>query len=663
MTTSAQLNHAVGCLSTVFPQFVAKELATLIDGIMSGVQGFSDPLAAISDLQLDSLIGNVAALSEGDVFKNLDLVAAGLATQFVSRELEETMATRSEEFTTTTKRVHQVRNLGERALSTIHAAMGLYADMPFAAAQHMCKIIISMVELKNANLDCMRKHIVQLSNSIAVLAKNVETYKDTTLANLDTISALLEVAIAETTASQRTIGGGLVFDASAFERARDVLVEISLLMAPPQTTTSIMDVANILTFGSISTAHVEHENVMLVHVAIPSLIMLIEAEMSASASQSDLINHMVSALGQLLESFRGAANTSKVQTQRFRVISEIHRRLDDLRGRVDVARRRKSVKAASAEMLLWSSRVKSMIAMIDQVKQLAFVEGSVEDVGQTAVIQAGFDALLAELGSISSDNGSTAGGIEDMTLLRSKVYALTKGAQRYQEDLDAGRSSPSKSETFHALVAQTSGDQVSAIEESIIVANAQKAACQRFLEYQIDGSENYAQILDTMRQLNFDRGVDLLSSGSFTAFLDSSPEVLSYLGTVIKCLTETINGLDDVQTRQQIMGMRDGLVAKRTNQEVASADSSDKGLTRFIENLQQQMTDIQKNAKTVEAILDDLKKLGAQLQIDLSAAGAGMNAFAANRDRLAVGAGGRLASGLEEFSKHPKAGVPLCEAP
>jgi len=659
--TEEELTHAVGCLSTIFPQFVAKELAGLMDGILSGVQGFTDPLSAAADLNLDSLIGKVSEISEGDAFGNLAGAAAGLTSQYVKRELSEAMESLSKEFPGVTKRVQDIRNLSGKVTTTAYLMMGLASDMPYVAAQNMCRTIVKAVDLKVANLECMRKHIIQLTNAVLVLAQNVETYKDTTLENLDEVSLLLSEAITELTNSQRIVGNAIAFDSQAFDRARDALLNVSALVTPDQDGTSILDVVDILTYGSVEAAHVDRGNVALSTVVIPSLIYLIEAEMGAIASQSSVINHMISGLSQVLDSFRSSANTSLVQEQRARGIAEILARITDLKLRVDSAIRRQSTRAASGEMLLWSSRVKSMIVFMDQIKELSFIEGSEQDVGQAALLQAQFDLLLTRLTSISSGDGATVSGIENITVLKTKVLGLTKGALRVRDDIDAGTTSPNRMATFHALVAQSALGQVSSIDDSSDVASQQKAACLPFLELQINARENFDQLVSSMRQLGLDRGVDLLSSGAFSEFLDSGMDDLSYLGTVIKCLTETMNGLDDAQTKQQIANIRDGLVAKRTNQDVAAADSSDQGLGRLVEGLQNQISDIQRNAQTVEAIVADLKEIGKQLQINLENASDGFNEFAANMDKLTVGAGGRLAKGLEEYSKHPKGGVPLCE--
>ena len=77
--------------------------------------------------------------------------------------------------------------------------------------------------------------------------------------------------------------------------------------------------------------------------------------------------------------------------------------------------------------------------------------------------------------------------------------------------------------------------------------------------------------------------------------------------------------------------------------------------------MQEDIASIQKNAKTVESIVDELTVLAENIGANLDDVSEGFTAFLGNLDQLAVGAGGRLAEGLEQFSDHPNAGVPLCE--
>jgi hypothetical protein len=86
MASIDDVKTAFGCLSTVFPQFVAKELAALTDEIATSIQGFTDPLTALGDINVDSLVEDVATLSEGDIYNNLGRAAVGLVGQYARRE-------------------------------------------------------------------------------------------------------------------------------------------------------------------------------------------------------------------------------------------------------------------------------------------------------------------------------------------------------------------------------------------------------------------------------------------------------------------------------------------------------------------------------------------------------------------------------------------------
>lgn len=659
MASADEVTKAIGCLSTVFPQFVAKELANLTDEILAGVQGFTDPIAAMTDLNLTNLLDDVGTLSGGDVFDDMSLVASGLATQYSQRELDSALDSMSEEYPGATKAVQQIANVSGKVITNGIMLMSLYRDLPYAAAQRMGEMIIRLDDLKIENLKCLRKHVVQLVNAVLVLAKNVETYKDDTFDDLGVASGHLATVKEELIKSRRLSGGTVTFDEKAFERARAAMLAVTAKLTPDKDGTSILDVAGILTFGSVEAAQVGVSNRALTTLVIPSLIHLIEVEVSAVVSQVSVINFYISKMAQVVQSFENAASTSRVAEQRSRAITDIQVRVNNLCERIDLSIARKNLRAASAEMLLWSSRAKSIIVLMDRVRQLTFEVGSLEGDDESFAIEQAFQQLLTDLVTIK--NNVTVAGIEDTTLLSGKILALTAGAKRIMKDLDEGRATENRLATFHALSVQVATSQVSEIDASITVATKQKTACTTFNAIEIGVSEQMTQLTDTMRQLGMDAGADYLNSGQFEKFLNADLDTLSYIGIAIKCLKDSLSGIDDVQTRQQVSDIRDNLIGQETNLRIAALDSTSQGLTRFIDTAKERIASIQKNAKTIESIVEQLKVLGESIGANIEAAGEGLDAFSANLDMLGVGAGGRLSTGLEEFSDHPNAGVVLCE--
>lgn len=662
MASIDDVKTAFGCLSTVFPQFVAKELAALTDEIATSIQGFTDPLTALGDINVDSLVEDVAALSEGDIYDNLGAAAVGLVGQYAKREAGDIVAAMASEYPSVRNRVQQIRNVSSEVVSAVGTMMSLFPDVPYIAAQRMCSTIIELVDLKNKNLECLRKHITQLVNAVLVLAKSVATYKDETFEDLDAVAALLVDVRKNLTNSQRIQGGTTVFDSQAFERARQQLLEVSALLTPDKDGTSLLDVASILTFGSVTTGDVTRGNRKLMTLVIPSLVNLIEVEVSAVVTQTQVINYYVGKLVGVIGNYRDVGRSSRIKEQRARAIESMQKKLADLALRIDLARERGALVAASGEMLLWSSRVKTIIAAMDRVKELTLEEGSTEGPDKAFALAQAFEKLISGLTAI--ENEVTVAGIEDPLPLRDKVLALTKATRRIMKDLETGRTTESRLATLHQQAIVVATAQVSRIEESSTVGSRQKALCTEFAAIDIKAGERFDKLLDSVRQLGMDRGVDMLGSGDFAAFLSSDFESLSYLGIAIKCLGHGINGTDDAQTRQQIGKIRDSLIAQRSNLEISAADSSDQGRKRLVTKLKSKIAQIQKNAKTVESIVNELKVIleaaGESTLQTLSGLQA-LNGIAGNLDHLAVGAGGRLAAGLEEFSAHPNAGVVLCE--
>src|SRR5262245_5015651 len=143
------IKTALGCLSTVFPQFVAKEIATLTDEIVTGVQSFTDPLTAFGDMNVDALVDDVATLYEGAIYSNLAGAAAGLMGQYAKREATDLVASMSSENASVRNRVQAIRNLSSEIVSAVGTMMSLFPDVPYIAAQRMCSTIIDLADLKN----------------------------------------------------------------------------------------------------------------------------------------------------------------------------------------------------------------------------------------------------------------------------------------------------------------------------------------------------------------------------------------------------------------------------------------------------------------------------------------------------------------------------------
>ena len=657
MATSDDIKEAISCLSTVFPQFVSKELATLTDSVATAIQGFVDPLAALGDIDLDSLVTDVEVLSQDDVFDDLKSAAIGFGTQHVKRDARTVLDAISKEFASPIKRVQQIRNLSNELVSTAQGSMRRLPDFPYAAAQKMCETIIGLDDLKVANLQCLKKHVAQLVNSILVLLSN-EDYKKDILGDLELAKTQLRNANTELGKSQVIRDGQTVFDSKAFQRARDSMLAANRLLTPDKGSANILAETSVLTAGSINSDQASRENQALVHIAIPQIANLIDSEIQAVVSQIEVINFHVTQLDGLIANYRRTATSSRIQTERSRAIESIKAKLVELCVRIELALDRESLTQASSEMLAWSSTVKTIIATIDKVSALSLQEGSIAGPDKAFELEEALAKLIADLRAISSS--LTDDGLEEPLIFRDKVLSLTKAARRILVFVEEGKVPANKLATFHELAAQTADDQIGLATESISVALQQKAICQVFANLDIPARPQYDSLLDSMRQVGMDRGVDMLGVGQFEEFLESDTDSQSYLGAAVNCLTHALDGIDDIQTRRLVITLRDDMLSSKINIDIASADAADQGRSRFISALQEDIANIQKSAKTVESIVEDLTGLLAKAGEAVDESLGSVTTFLGNVDQLAIGAGGRLAASLEEVSDHPNAGVPQC---
>lgn len=663
MPTTDDLKMAIGCLSAVFPQYVAKELAGVTDQIAAALQGFTDPLAAMKDLHIDTLVNQVRTTSAGDAFTAMESVAVGLGTQYTQRQITDYVTAMSTEAPNVTKRIQQMRNLAGQVSTSVGLMLSLFPDMPYAAAQRMCILVIEAGQTKTKNLMCLKKHIVQLVNAILVLVKNGSQFKENSIIALTQAAASMTQANQLLSQSQKFLNGTDVFDKNVFARAREQIANASGLLTPPQGAQTVLDVTTLLPLGSVLPNGFSLADEQLIRLTLPALMLLIEQEVNAIVRQVQVIDFFVQQIANVVIDYRSAGSTKQVKQQRTRTIAKIRSTLTDLTAQVQLAAARGGVKAASGEMVSWSSRLKSILAMMDSVKSVALTEGSSESDAKARQLAAEYKRLIESLTGIT--NAVATNGIEDPLPMRAQVFAMTKGARRLLTDIENGRVDENHLANFHRLALVVATNQASKIEQSETVVSLQALACQRFADLDLAIGERFDDLLGSMRQLGLDRGVDMLNAGAFTEFLGQEDlQLLSYVGTAIDCLRHGIEGTDDEQTRRQLGRMRDDLIAKRSNLEIASADSADQGRTRLVTRLQADMASLQKNATMVESIVSDFRQALATAGevVDGSLAGLQQfNAFLGNLDHLAVAAGGRLAGKLEEFSDHPNAGVVDCD--
>lgn len=656
MATVDDIQNAVTCLAEVYPQSVATDLSVAMSDIRGLIEKVRDPIETLRDIDVDGVLASVDAEAVGDNWEKVAAVAVGLTKAFAEREVGKVFD-ELEARTVGNESFQRFSGWSNKVLNRTAILLGFTPDMPYAAAQRTCELVINTCELKIKNLRCVQGHIIKLVNAVLVLVENVGEFKDALFDDLDTVKAELERSSLELARTQRLVDGQVGFDSEAFDRAQGALRNVNAVLSPPSSSQSIVDVAHILSIGDVEVAQVNEANVALVRTIIPYLAHLIEQEASAYEQHVNAINALIESLSEVTQQYEDAGNTTRLREQRARGIAQIKGRVDDLIGRVDGAIRRQAVTAASQEMLAWISRVKAAIAMMEEIKKLNYEIGSSISPVEAEQLRVSLEELNKDLAEL--ENELTEIGLEKPDILKGQLISLARGAMRILDDLENGRATEDGVRTLHAIAAAVAEQGSGRIDDSIELATRQQALCAPYADTALTSRVLFDNAVDMLNQAGLDYGVDLFRAGRFKDLMDSDPSALTYAGAGIQCLTEALTGIDDTLARQKIMDVRDKLVASQTSLQHAAADSADFGVREQIEAIQERVGSIQRDAKQVEAIVGQLRQILAALG-EAQGAEATVTSFAYNLKKLAVGAGGRLGAQLERFSEFANGGVVEC---
>ncbi|KKL85816.1 hypothetical protein LCGC14_1950940 [marine sediment metagenome] len=450
MPTEEGLSQAIGCLSTVFPQFLAIEIARLTDEVVSATQAITDPLAAIANKDVQGMVDDVATLAEGNIVESMGAVAVGLAGSYAKREIQDRLEEMALANPGAVKKIQQSRNVGEQVLAGSMIMFALFNEAPYVVAQKMCEKIIKLCDMKLAQLQCMKKHVVQMNNSIAALAKAKNEIVNFT-AELQRLS--IELGNARTdlrTAVGHDPDGTIFFNESAIARAVTNLKDADSILDPQSSGLNLLDVTKILTSGTTSSSHITTSNIKLASMALPHLNFMLEAQAAAVGTVTDAINFNLVGIVNVLGNFRSSATSGRAAEIRERAIKGLISKIENVKNSVDAAIASGSTRSKTAKSLLWSSQIKSITTTADKVQSATYTEGSSEGPTKAAQLQSAYDQLITTINQIDSAN--VENGIDDVFDLKILINALRKSGNKLLATLDDRPATSQSMLNFTVLV-------------------------------------------------------------------------------------------------------------------------------------------------------------------------------------------------------------------
>lgn len=659
MATADQLSHAVGCLSTVMPRYLAKELSGIVDRIASSIKAVVDPLAKVGEISVQTITDALDDAASGTTWTALanGVVASG-ALQ-VTRGVQDALDNIAQEYASPSSKAQRILNMRGKISAAGMLIMSFYNEVPFVAAQRACEFVSGLAELKKKNLQCLEHQIRQLNNIILVLIEQPTLIQTTFKVDLQSASAALAQATIELGKSRRTVAGNSVFDGKAFDRAYDQMVVVDGILTPAIGTSTILGEGNVLTTTTLDPSYITKENGMLALLSAPVLVRQIEATVSAIQTQTDVINQYIGGIVSVLEAYQRSAVATRTADLRLRTVVELLSRVKALKESIDFGIQYGGSAASTERIVEWAAETKVIIGVMDSAKYV-YEPGSAETPESAAALRASYDKLVADLQAINSE--FTVAGIEDVTQLVSKAIGLTKYARRIISQIEYGRVPQDDLRNFQVLAAQTTTAQITRIQVSVNICDSIKAAVDDFASPSVEISfrPRFDSLVDAMRQTGADRAADLLSSGKFDDFMNAELDELSYIGVAVKCLGETIDSVDDSRSRRQLESIRSRMISAQSSQLLGAADIVDLGRLRGLGSLTKQLSSVQTETTVIKNILEQVKAQAKAIGVNLAEAEQALEAMATDSGHMLVGAGGRLSERLEEYSETPGQGVPLC---
>jgi len=677
MATADELLTEIACLGATFPTFVSREITKLTEQFVTAVKSFQNPFAKSGDLSVAGLLSEVASLAQGTAAGDTTQASQGMVDQFASGELS--AMTPGVLPPPSGNRIQDVLGLEQGIAGNAMMTMSLIPETPFIVAQRMCETLLQVVDIKLENLNCLRRHIIQISNTLLVLMHTRDAAITNMDIDLDAVSSYLAIANAEFTKSRRSTSAGISFDTKAFERGRAALDSALRALSPvlPGGHQSILAIENVLEAqGILPPVMTTAANARISMMVVPQLSNIIVAEIEAVKQQTSVINYYIQHLRDVVNNYSSSPAAQKVIAIRLQTVDTLLARLTRLKTDVDGARANQRhyndlrtgqaiaqtndrTNVIAAQMIPWSSALLSAQALAAKIQASQFVAGSL-DAATDKAMKATYGELTKAFDEINSDH--VVKGIEDVTDLAAKCTGIAKQAKILMSRMDDLSSTDADLKTFQVIVSGTAIQMNGILGTSIETCIAIKAAVQPMILLSILARPSIDNMIDALNSMGLDRAKDTLSVGLFADFMGMPIAEMSYLGAAIKCMTGAANVIDDAFIRRKLTSIRDDLVAKLTNLKLFSMNAIEFGGLRKSHEIRSAIAAIQKDAETVKGIVkfltDEAKKLGAVVST-VAIDAASLGAMAASTDHLAIGAGGRFASDIIDVSR-PSAGVPAC---
>lgn len=633
----ADFKSAVACLSATYASWVTQEVARQTEKMASVVASFTDPLEALANANIKGAVDGVTSLAEGSITGGLVSLGEAIIVGRVKRELRDILQDVLQENPGIGNQIQRITNITEAVYGIVSLAVMLRKEAPYSAIKVMIDEINEILDIKESNLRQLRTHITQLNNVIQSVTDNPTKAANTLRKDVEAAASSLKEAATRLIILETSMAAiPSVYVEKEYTAAVAAINAAETNLCPP-IETNILDVTAPIAQGLVGSEFLTDSQIKLSSYAVKPLSILVNCEMVGVEKQTRRLNEYLSQLPEVVPNYEAAAESSNMKDFRIKLVRQLRLRVQKLQKDMEAALTPDSLDKLALHSVSWCARLGAIQEMTPKVTDRLAAAST--DQSRFDQMQNELADMLASIASINSQN--VTDGFEDLTAMKSQVGTLQKQGSALAQLLGTGRIDQFDMRSFQITAHTLAVGGNSTIQESLDAIGAIRASLTLYQTYP-PADQQIEDMLSLLELMGMDRAKDLLKSGKFSDFLNTSIDDASYIGIAINCLISTEKIIEDTVTLQAVTQIREALEGQRISELAAAFDIIDSGKNAAILEISTYIENAQANYEKVKNVIQVLTDLGEKGGETIDALDAAATGLSDQLGDISTGAGGPL---------------------
>jgi hypothetical protein len=322
----ADLNQILGCLSQVYPKHVSEVLARLTAQSLALIDSVVDPLASIIDKNVGGMVADITTLTTGDITSNMVDAGIGFVAEGVKKRIDDKLTATFLPSRVGTNKKTFLQEAEDRASKLYGHAMlflSINQEAPYAIAQYLLRGVQSFVSQKTRNISCIQKNLIQLSNTVMILATNPMRSRQLVADAILVTNTEVSAAYNDVLVTRAALQGGGGFLTQRFASARTHLDNADKSLSPYNPGENIFAITEALARAALPESFSYDANRIAAASIAAALMDMVNIEFEAIRANTTVINAYLMGVTMLTANLSKVNQSSKVKEFRLRLLQQM----------------------------------------------------------------------------------------------------------------------------------------------------------------------------------------------------------------------------------------------------------------------------------------------------------------------------------------------------